>query len=324
MRILKGHRGPIRAVAYAPDDGETLASLGGDGAVLLWNLPRGESWARFPCGSADRGDLLFSPDGNHLIVSAGYPRVLDVVGERWAGALAGTVHPYQSLAYAPDGRALAGGAQPGGADGSLELFQWLLAPGPLPRSYSSCSGYCYLWDTVPLAGGVRGLAWAPDGRTLAAAYDGRRVGLWDFDPAAPGRLAPPAEERRRPLAFCRELKARLAVERLAFFPGPDLRLAVAVGWSVELWDAAQGKRRQVLRGHKGAVRALAVSPDGRLLLTGGADGAVRLWDAATGMQRQAFDWGLGPIHALAFAPDGMTAAVGGDRPDVLVWDVDDA
>jgi WD40 repeat protein len=70
MRILKGHRGPVRAVAYAPDDGETLASLGGEGAVLLWNLPRGESWARFRCGSAERADLLFSPDGNRLFVSA--------------------------------------------------------------------------------------------------------------------------------------------------------------------------------------------------------------------------------------------------------------
>jgi hypothetical protein len=325
MRILKGHRGPVRAVAYAPDDGETLASLGGEGAVLLWNLPRGESWARFPCGSAERGDLLFSPDGNRLIVSGDHASVLDVVGERWTGAVIGAAQRYRSLAIAPEGRALAGawpGARPR-ASGWLEVFRqeghsW-------PR-----------WDEARLPGGVAAVAWAPDGRTLAAAYDSRSVGLWDLDPTAPGLLVPrifrsdpsgrpvPVAEGRRPLSQRKEWKARHPVERLAFLPGPELLLAVAAGRTVELWDAAKGKRRQVLGGHKGAVRALAVSPDGRLLLTGGEDGSVRLWEVATGQQLQAFDWGLGAINALAFAPDGMTAAAGGDKPDIVVWDVDEA
>jgi WD40 repeat protein len=340
MRILKGHRGPVRAVAYAPDDGETLASLGGEGAVLLWNLPRGESWARFPCGSADRAELLFSPDGNRLIVAAGYPRVLDVVGERWAGALIGTALGYQSLAFALDGRALAGAqltAQQPGAAGWLEVLQWLPAA-PQPAATWWEGNYCQRWDEALVLGGATVVAWAPDGRTLAAAYDGRRVGLWDFDPAAPGLLAPRffrvnpygrrpaplAKEGGRPLAFRKEWKARNPVERLAFLPGPDLVLAVAAGPTVELWDAARRKRRRVITCRPGPLRALAVSPDGRLLLTGGRDGTVRLWDVATGAQHQAFDWGLGAIHALAFAPDGMTAAAGGDKPDVVVWDVDEA
>jgi WD40 repeat protein len=185
---------------------------------------------------------------------------------------------------------------------------------------------------------VTAVAWAPDGRTLAAAYDGRCVGLWDFDPTALGLLtphifrgdpysrrpAPPAEEGRRPLTPRKEWKARHPVERLAFLPGPELLLAVLAGPTVELWDAAKRKRRRVITSRPGPLRAMALSPDGRLLLTGGRDGAVRLWDTATGQQRQAFDWGLGAINALAFAPDGMTAAAGGDKPDVVVWDVDEA
>jgi WD40 repeat protein len=185
---------------------------------------------------------------------------------------------------------------------------------------------------------VTAVAWAPDSRTLAASYDGRSIGLWDFDPTAPGLLAagafrgdpysrrpaPPAPVPRPPLKLSKEWKARHPVERLAFLPGPELLLAVAAGPTVELWDAAKRKRRRVITCRPGPLRALAVSPDGRLLLTGGPDGTVRLWDAATGAQLQALDWGLGAIHALAFAPDGMTAAAGGDKPDIIVWDVDDA
>ncbi len=343
MRILKGHRGPVRAVAYAPDDGETLASLGGDGAVRLWNLPRSESWAHFPYSGADRAehaDLIFSPDGNHLVVAAGYPRVLDVVGERWAGALSGTALGYRSLAFAPGGRALAGApvtAPRPGADGWLEVREWVPAA---PRESAGSEwedNFSQRWDEAGLPGVVRAVAWAPDGRTLAAAYDGRCVSLWGFDPEAPGlrvprvfrgdpysrRPAPPVEEARRPLPGREGWMVRRPVERLAFLPGPESLLAVAAGPAVELWDAARHKRRRVIRCRPGPPRALAVSPDGRLLLTGGPDGTVRLWEAATGVQLQAFDWKLGPIHTLAFSPDGMTAAAGGDRPDVVVWDVDE-
>jgi WD40 repeat protein len=339
MRILNGHRGPVRAVAYAPDDGETLASLGGEGAVLLWNLPHGESWARFPCEGATRADLLFPPDGNRLIVSAGSsPWVLDVVGERWAGSL-GPIQSYQSLALTPDGRALAAAPlapERRGATGWLEVLEWgPAAPGP-PAWYEG--SYCHRWDEARLPGPVSAVAWAPDGRTLAAGYDGRTVGLWDFDPEAPGLLAPrvfrgdpysrrpapPEEEGRRPLTRRQEWKARHPMKHLAFLPGPESLLAVATKWAVELWDAARRKRRRVITCRPGPLRAMAVSPDGRLLLTGGIDGTVCLWEAATGVQLQAYDWGLGPVHALAFAPDGMTAAAGGDRPDVVVWDVDEA
>jgi WD40 repeat protein len=334
MRILKGHRGPVRAVAYAPDDGETLASLGGEGAVLLWNLPRGESWARFRCEAAERADLVFSPDGNHLIATAGSTGVLDVAGEHWAGPLTLGSGCYPCLAFAPDGGALAGAARH--AEGWLEVLRW--QPPTDPRRAGDYALFCRPWDNAEAAGGVTAVAWAPDGRTLAAAYDGRSVGLWDFDPAAPGLLAPriirsdlsgrlplpPLEEGRRPLTRRQEWKTRHPVECLAFLPGPELLLAVLAGPTVELWDAAKRKRRRVITARPGPLRAMALSPDGRLLLTGGPDGSVRLWEAATGTQLQAFDWGLGAINALAFAPDGMTAAAGGDRPDVVVWDVDEA
>jgi WD40 repeat protein len=333
MRILKGHRGPVRAVAYAPDDGETLASLGGEGAVLLWNLPRGESWARFPGEGAERADLLFSPDGNRLIISTGYAWVLDVVSERPAGTLIPYAWAYRSLVFSPDGRALAGARVSGSgprSPGWLEVFQWR------PDSWSE-GNHCHRWDQARLKGGVTAVAWAPDGRALAAAFDGRSVGLWDFDPDAPGLLAArtfrydpsarrpePVAQGRRPLAFRKEWKARHPVAQLAFLPGPELVLAVLAGPTVELWDADRRKRRRVITARPGPLRAMAVSPDGRLLLTGGPDGSVRLWEVATGQQLQAFDWGLGAINALAFALDGMTAAVGGDKPDVVVWDVDEA
>ena len=69
-----------------------------------------------------------------------------------------------------------------------------------------------------------------------------------------------------------------SVFSLTFSPdGRALAAGTALG-GVELWDVATGRRRSVLRGHRGGVWGLEFAPDGRTLYTGGDDGTVRVWD----------------------------------------------
>ncbi len=64
LRTLIGHKAAIFSIAISPD-GETLASSDRAGVIKLWNLATGELLQTI----ANRGYVLFSPDGQFLITS---------------------------------------------------------------------------------------------------------------------------------------------------------------------------------------------------------------------------------------------------------------
>ena len=149
------------------------------------------------------------------------------------------------------------------------------------------------------AGGVRGVAFSPDGRLLATA--GREDGtarLWD----------PATGEHQRTLT-----RHDSSVFGVAFSPDGRL-LATSSDGTARLWDPATGQHRRFLTGHHGWVWGVAFSPDGRLLATAGNDGTARLWDPATGEHQRTLTGHHGWVWGVAFSPDGrLLATVGGDK-----------
>jgi WD40 repeat protein len=165
---------------------------------------------------------------------------------------------------------------------------------------------------------VHGLAYSPDGRTLATAHWNNvaagKVKLWDISAGRVTATLPAPVQRG-------------GVEALAY--SPDGRwLAGAVGesatpalpWSVVLWDVARRRQARAMRGHARRITALAFAPDGRTLATGGDDGMVRLWDVASGREAGRIEANPGPIQSIAYAPDGRTLAIV-SRFGLRLWDV---
>jgi WD40 repeat protein len=163
---------------------------------------------------------------------------------------------------------------------------------------------------APVADAVTSVAFAPDGKSLAAAV-GRSVLVFD------------AEGEGKPVTLD-DHPGPLSAVRFT----PDGKTIVAAGGragifgAVTLWDVKERRKVREFRGPRDEILAAEVAPDGLTLATAGYDRAVILWDLETGRERRKFLDHTDAVYALTFSPDGKTLASAGADRTVKLWSVD--
>jgi WD40 repeat protein len=165
-----------------------------------------------------------------------------------------------SLAFSPDGATLAAGTWNQG------VFRWDVATGrQLPGL--QLSGPERPW--------VRRLAFSPDGKLLAVQVNTQKrgPGLLLFDSATAESRPVPGEGHRW------SGYADWAFHDFAFQPAGRLLATVALDKTVTFWEAATGKKQQVLTSDVGSLCCIAFSPDGRICAAGGGNGQVVVGEA---------------------------------------------
>jgi WD40 repeat protein len=330
------------ALAFSPN-GKLLASVGGGGAVQLWNPESGEERARFTArpmwnhGSNGLYCLAFSPDGR--MIAAGGLNNAVTFWDLVSGREVQVFHAQESvrnLAFSPDGRLLATGleneaqlwnlgtgkllyklAQP--TNGSKRQF----STQPVPVTFTSNgqtlfvgypSGIVHAWDcktgklrqTVQAHDmGIESLALSKEGRWLLTGSMDKKARLWE---ANTGRLLHTLEPSRE-----------LYVVAVAFHPDGKTCVTGCLDGSVKYWDIDTGKERMTFTASRHvSLGTLVFSPDGKTLASAGL--AVRVWDAATGKARFVPSGHTGLIKSVAFSPDSRTLFTGGADGTVKLWD----
>ncbi|MBI0297466.1 serine/threonine protein kinase [Streptomyces sp. PRKS01-29] len=301
-----------QGMAFSPD-GKTLATGNSEGEVRLWNVADRKAGATL--GGRDSvgfptHEVTFSPDGKTLAATSetGSVTMWDVAKHRRTRLLDG-VNGGETVAFSPDGTLFSTGSQ--------------------ARSV-------YLWDTnsrkkdeilayYDQEAKVTGVAFSPDGRTLASAGDDSEsnltpkhsVRLWDVahrDPEPYGQDGPRVT-----------ISPAQGVLSLAFSPDGKTIATGGYDGKVRLWDVKTGHQRAALSDSLIAseVHHLAFSPDGKTLATPSAYGLL-LWNVATRKPRailSASAEGTGNVmQDVGFSRDGrLIAGNDSEHRRVYLW-----
>jgi len=305
---LRGHGGPVRALAIAPD-GKTAVSGSFDTSAIRWSLQRNtaEQVLRFHDGAVNAVAMM--PDGRIATGGADARIAVWQPGEqRPQIVFEGHVAPVVALAVSSDGKTLASASW----DRTVRL--WPLAGGAARVLQGHQQN-------------VNGVAFLPDGNALVSAGYDATLRIWPLaGAAAPVVTALPTPLNAVAVAADGEIVTAGADGKVYFLSAAgELRGSVSAGetpvialaissdgatlaaagirGSVAIVDRAARKVARTLVGPGLPVWSVAFFPDNHTLLTGGADRVIRRWDAASGEPIGAVTVG-GPQDPLAaFAGD---------------------
>ena len=283
---LRGHGGPVKALAVSAD-GARAVSGSFDSSAIVWSLAKNaaEQVLRFHDSAVNAVAILpdgriatGGEDGRIALWRPGAPQPERV--------LEGHTAPVASLAVSPDGRRLAS------ASWDRTVRVWPLdggAPQVLEGHRQN----------------VNGVAFMPDGDAVVSVSHDPQLRIWPLGGGAPTVVTLPVPLNAVAVARDGEIVAGAADGRLFFYSGAgqprgelavtetpliavtvsrDGKLIAAAGirGSVAIVDRPSRKLARTLVGPGLPVWAAAFLPDSRTLVTGGTDRMVRRWDAETG------------------------------------------
>ena len=289
--VLEGYAQNVNSLAFS-QDGSTLVSGNGAGAMLLWDVNTGELLETFEGHTHGIDSVAFSQDGSILASGSGGGSgseggtiyLWDIATRRLKHALElpnplarGWRITDTSVAFSRDGSILASGIH------NKTIFLWISTE-LFPETFEGHTD------------DVTSLAFSPDGSILASGSDDDTIRLWNVD----------LERDTGPVLW-------------------DLETGQQVVNTRQEVDNTE-QLLKIFEGHEARVNSITFSSDGKTLASGSDDNTVRLWDVATGQLKSILEDSTSEWHrfytSVAFSPDGSILAGGITKDDtVILWDV---
>ena len=296
---------PFSSLKWSPD-GSTLQVVRKNGTVQIWNTTSWDNLVTFAIPSNVLTAVAWSPQGDYFATVSlmdpitGAVRVWNTATGENVLTYLGSTSEVIALAWSLDGKYIASAGSTGN-DSTVQI--WDAATGKTLLTYRGHTG------------GVNFLAWSPDGQRIASAGNDNTVQVWNAftgnrivtyygHPNGAWRVAWSPDGTR--IASGDDISLK------------DFKSGKKVATTVQVWDAATGRRIVTYHGHVGIVYALMWSPDGQRIASAGNDSTVQIWDAATGKTLFTYRKHKSGVGDLSWSPNGKYIA-SADIWNVLIW-----
>ncbi|KAH0785939.1 notchless protein [Histomonas meleagridis] len=340
---LPGHSHTILCIAFS-NDGTDLATGGGDGSVIFWDITTQSMRQRLPIKENNWIQCIEWHQMCKILAIAGtdgYIRIIEKNPETGNFSLKNEFKVSNSPIYAIQWEPfhLQNTQYPRIAASTKngEVAIWCSQTGRRLIAFSGHSGF------------VMGLAWGVDGILYSSSHD-RTLKAWDTKTGQELAKYSPRSGAWRTLAISTAFVLRTGPYELGHINGPDpkeealKRIAahraqspieyVAVGgedFTVSLLRYENGNFIEIQRltGHTKAVNHIVFSPNGYWLATASFDKTVKLFDGKSGKFVCTLGKGrgrhtgmhLGPVYRLAWSADSRKLISGSSDTTLKVWDI---
>ena len=279
------------SAAFAPDTREMVTGHT-DGRIHLWDVATGELVATQQMSTERIVNVSFSPDGLFVLSNARggtttiWNRQTDTVIQQfdWPEPLVPGTGASSYAVFSPDG-------------------QTVLTTGP----------NAYLWDiatgqlVTTLEGhtrGIMGVAFSPDGTSIATSSSDNTVRLWDTTTGG----------------FIKEFRGHINdVHHVEFTPDGRQLVSNAADGTVRVWDIETGKQIQLFD-ETLAIFEGVVSPNSQHILAGGVNGVVVVWERDTGTQVTRLNPQGCHLTNIAISADGAYVLTTSQMPAAKLWE----
>ncbi|MEQ1858747.1 MAG: WD40 repeat domain-containing protein [Chthoniobacteraceae bacterium] len=329
LHLLRGHTGPVRAVAWSSLD---LRLVSAANEIRLWDTKTGQCLREFPL-PPDITVAAFSPGADRLAVAteSGGVSIYDVASGRVECVLRGGGPRVCSLAFSSSRSLLAVGGSDGTAfRGAVEIYdvaaRRLLRSLPTGESWANTVAFTDDDRELAAGGGVR--------RGEVQFFDvesGRQLRKFDIHRSGIRTLALSTDELVTGTHDCsigfRNIRTGEVirtgmthadtVRAVAVSRRGDLIVSASADHSVIIWRVGDPARaggapvvsRQPREAHEDTILSSNLAPSGEPAATGGRDGCVGFFGCDSSLSGSRIRIGEDPVNLVAYSPDGTRIAV---------------
>jgi WD40 repeat protein len=334
LAALRGHSHKVSSIGWCNGIQQWVSSSL-DGTVKFWSAtPRHETPRLHVDGGVN--DLAWSPNGLRIAESSGNcpVRLLDP-NERESPIVFGKECPCLSVSWASNGKLLASsgfdpavhvwnvdsgaevrtlpgnvkrirsltGSHHGSAlaavDNGGNIFVWNADSGALLQTW------CDRQNQLGLDAYCFTIAWSPDDRRLASAWNDGTIRVYDVESGQ--RIWSVVLHAEQAICVAWSIDGK----SIASSGGDSL---------IHICDSATGTKKQTLKGHTAAVMRIAWQPDGDRLASASSDRSVKVWDPTTGKLMLSFSNPSSQMKTVEWSPDGKTLAAGSEDGTIFIYD----